>query len=82
MTDSSPTTLSPSQATAGEDDMVIFWKIKDWDFIHRIIDYFGMPRYFTVNYTTPFRMKRDDPKYTVLLEGEQKGFYRISRKCQ
>lgn len=82
MTDSSPTTLFPSPATAGEDELVIFWNINDWNFIHRIIDYFGMPRFFTVNYKTPFRIKRDDPKYKVLLEGEQKGFYRISHKRQ
>ena len=84
MTDSSPTTSYPSQAEAGEVDIVISWKIKDWNFIHRIMDYFGMHRYLSVNYTSPFRIRRDDPKYPVLLEGEQKGFYTIcyKPKCQ
>ena len=84
MTDSSPTTLCPSPAGAGEDELVISWKTKDWNFIHRIQDYFGMPHYTSVNYLSPIKISRDDPKYPVLLEGEQKGFYRIQKKpkCQ
>lgn len=79
MTDSSPTTLFPSPATAGEDDYLISWRTKDWNFIHRVQDYFGTPRYLSVNYTSPITISRDDPKYPVLLEGEQKGFYRITK---
>ena len=77
MTDSSHTTLYPSPERAGEDELVISWKIKDRNFIHRIQDYFGMGRYMSVNYTSPIKISSDDPKYPVLFEGEQKGFYRI-----
>ena len=79
MTDSNPTTLCPSPAIAVEDDLVISWKIKDWKFIHQIQDYFGMKHYLSVNYTSPITISRDNPKYKVLLEGEQKGFYRICK---
>ena len=84
MTDSSPTTLSPSLAGAGEDRLELSWNIRAYDFIHRIQEYFGMSRYMTVNYTSPVTISPDDPKYPVLLEGEQKGFYRIRKipKCQ
>ena len=80
MTDSSPTTLSPLQAKAGGVELVLSWRIKDWNFIHRIQDYFGMSRYLSVNYMSPISINPDDPKYQVLLEGEQKGFYHICRK--
>ena len=80
MTDSSATTSSPSQAAAEEVSLELSWKIKDRDQIHRIQAYFGMSRYMSVNYTSPIDIKPDDPKYPVLLEGEQKGFYWICRK--
>ena len=80
MTDSNPTTLSPSQEKAGGVELVLSWNIKDKDFRHRIQDYFGMQRYMSVNYMSPISISPDDPKYQVLLEGEEKGFYRIVRK--
>ena len=80
MTDSSPTTLSPSLAGAEEDRLELSWNIRDYNFIHRIQDYFGMSRYLSVNYMSPISINPDDPKYQVLLEGEQKGFYHICRK--
>lgn len=80
MTDSSPTTSYPSQAAAEEVSLEISWRIKDRNLIHRIQAYFGMSRYMTVNYTSPVGIKPGDPKYPVLLEGEQKGFYWILRK--
>ncbi len=57
--------------------MHLSWKIKDRATIYRIQRYFGMPRYMTVNYLSPINIKPDDPKYPVLLEGQEKGFYRI-----
>ena len=69
MTDSSPTTLSPSQAQAGEVELVLSWNIKDRNFMHRIQDYFRMERYMSVNYMSPVKIAPDDPKYQVLLEG-------------
>lgn len=80
MTDSNPTTLSPSPAKAVEVEIVLSWRIKDIPFIHRIQDYFGMSRYLSVNYMSPINIGTDDPKYPVLLEGEEKGFYRICRR--
>ena len=80
MTDSNPTTLSHLQAKAEEVEVMLSWNTKDWDFIHRIQDYFGMKRYMSVNHMSPINIKPDDPKYPLLLEGEEKGFYRICRK--
>ena len=79
MTDSSPTTSSPSQATAEEVDLSLSWRTKDRDQIHRIQAYFGMSGYMSVNYISPISIKPDNPKYPVLLEGEKKGFYWILR---
>lgn len=79
MTDSSPTTSCLSQAKAGEVELMLYWSIKDRDFMHRIQDYFGMSRYLSVNYMSPINISPDNPKYQVLLEGEEKGFYRICR---
>lgn len=39
-----------------------------------------MSRYLSVNYMSPINIGTDDPKYPVLLEGEEKGFYRICRR--
>lgn len=57
--------------------MYLSWNTKDRAVIHRIQDYFGMKRYMTLNYLSPINIKRDDLKYPVLLEGQEKGFYRI-----
>lgn len=65
----------PSMTKFGENDYIVSWKISDWNMIHRIQDYLGMPRYINVNYRSKITIKRDDPKWNDFVDGVRKGFY-------
>lgn len=65
----------PDITVCGNDEYIVSWRIRDFDHIHHIQDYFGMPRYTTLNRLSKVTMKRDDPKWEMLLEGIRKGFY-------
>lgn len=67
--------LFPSFETTGENEYIVSWRIRDWDMIHRIQEYFGMPRYTTLNRLSKITIKRDDPKWETFVEGVRKGFY-------
>jgi hypothetical protein len=65
----------PDMTVCGKDEYILSWRIKDWDMIHRIQDYFGMPRYTTLNRLSKIKIKRDDPKWNDFLDGLRKGIY-------
>ncbi len=65
----------PDMTVCGEDEYIMSWRIKDWDMIHRIQEYFGMQRYTTVNRLSKVTMKKTDPKWNDLLDGLRKGLY-------
>lgn len=69
----------PNLNVVGEDEYIISWRIKDMDMIHRIQEYFGMPRYTNINYLSKIKIKRDDPKFKDFIEGIRKGIYRVHR---
>lgn len=59
------------------DKMVISWETRDIDLIHKIQEYFGMPKGMTVNKRSEYAIMPNDPRYPKLLEGEKKGLYQI-----
>lgn len=63
-----------------EDEYLVSWTTRDWDLIHRCQDYFGMPRFTTLNYISKIKLKQDDPRWYKFVEGEQKGIYRIRKR--
>lgn len=68
----------PDMTVCGKDEYILSWRIKDWDMIHRIQDYFGMPRYTTINRLSKITIRRDDPRWETFLEGLRKGFYWVN----
>lgn len=65
----------PDITVCGKDDYIVSWRIKDWNLIHRIQDYFGMPRYTTLNRLSKITIKRDSPKFEDMLDGIRKGLF-------
>ena len=65
----------PNLKELEEDEYIVSWRITDMNHIHHIQDYFGMPRYTTVNYLSKIKIKRDDPKWNDFLDGIRRGFY-------
>lgn len=69
----------PNIRDIGENEYIVSWRIRDWNHIHHIQQYFGMPRYTTINRLSKVTMRRDDPKWDMLVDGVRKGFYWLYR---
>lgn len=69
----------PDLNNLGENDYLVSWRIRDWDHIHHIQKYFGMPMYTNINRISKVTMRRDDPKWNKLIEGIRLGYYRMYR---
>jgi len=69
----------PDITVCGKDEYIISWRIRDWELIHRIQDYFGMPRYTSLNRLSKITIKRDSPKWNDLLDGIRKGLFWVHK---
>jgi hypothetical protein len=65
----------PDITVCGKDEYIVSWRISDWNLIHRIQDYFNMPRYTSLNRLSKIKIKQNDPKYEDLRDGIRKGLF-------
>lgn len=65
----------PDLAHTGKDEYIISWRIRDWNLIHRIQDYFKMPRYTSLNRLSKIKIKQTDSKFEDLRDGVRKGLF-------
>ena len=56
--------------------VTIFWETKDEKINKRIRERFGIPKYITLNWTTP-NVEIKDEDMPLLLETEKRGFIRV-----
>ena len=56
--------------------VTIFWQSKDDNINKRIREKFGIPKYITLNWTTP-NVEIKDEDMPLLLETEKRGFIRV-----
>ena len=56
--------------------VTIFWETKDEKINKRIRERFGIPKYITLNWTTP-NVEVKDEDMPLLLETEKLGFIRV-----
>ena len=65
----------PDITVCGKDEYIVSWRIRDWNLIHRIQDYFNMPRYTSLNRLSKIKIKQNDPKFEDLRDGIRKGLF-------
>lgn len=65
----------PDLTQTGKDEYIISWRIRDWNLIHRIQDYFKMPRYTSLNRLSKIKIKQTDSKFEDLRDGVRKGLF-------
>ena len=58
--------------------VTIFWQSKDENINKRIREKFGIPKYTTLNWTTP-NVEIKDEDMPLLLETEKRGFIRVRK---
>lgn len=61
--------------------VTIFWQSKDDNINKRIREKFGIPKYTTLNWTTP-NVEIKDEDMPLLLETERRGFIRVRKHTE
>ena len=61
--------------------VTIFWHSKDDNINKRIREKFGIPKYITLNWTTP-NVEIKDEDMPLLLETERRGFIRVRQHTE